>query len=166
MRSPTPEEHSILTRIFHHHFSSTGRTASRISTVLCVVGIFLTGSYNSNGLFAVFLGLLCFVFSFVLLYEKKKTKMIADRIEVGNFLVTEGSVYEYHNDWRTAHSYSVRFLSNHGQHLNKWYAARCEEVTNGTPLLLVYVSNSPIKRINAWVFTPFMLTNEGIKMHW
>lgn len=165
-RLPTDDEHELLARAFQYRYESLARTCNRFSSGFAVLGAILMGSYSSGGVFAILFGLLCFCPVFALILSKKKEKKVLDRISAGTFQVLEGTVQEYRNDIRTPYSYSVRFLSQYDQLLEEWHHIRYEGVTDDSPLLLVYVHNSPIRRVNTWVFTTFMLSEKGIKLHW
>lgn len=166
LRAPSGEEHERLTLSFQYQYKTLSRTCNRFSSGFAVLGALLMGSYSSGGVFAVLFGLLCFCIVFALILSKKKEKMILERISAGTFQVLEGTVQEYRNDIRTPYSYSVRFLSQYDQLLEEWHHIRYEGVADDSPLLLVYVRNSPIRRVNTWLFTPYMLSDEGLQKHW
>lgn len=167
LRAPTEDERDRLTLAFQYHYKTISRTCNCFGAIFAVLGLLCISGYKSHGWFALIAGLLFLGPFYGLILSKSREKRVLERISAGTFQVLDGVVQEYRNDIQTPYSCSVRFSSQYpGETLEKCLSVRYEGVMDGTPLLLVYVHDSPIRKVDTWLFTPFMLSDEGIQKHW
>lgn len=84
--------------------------------------------------------------------------------KTGNFKVIDGTISEIATNSKTIGCVDVWFESE--MFGNGWYKVLSENVEIGTSALFVRPNIQVTKRLQCYVFTPFMLTEEGVKLHW
>ena len=162
-RNPSEMEIQWVSRYFHEYYKKGIKVSKRISSLLCVVGIMFFSSYLSLGIPGLILGTVFFALSARLIWEKKKYQQWERLYKDGKFRVLDGAISDVSTDTTTVNQDSVKFVSKWGQYLDIWFGVRTKDLRVGTELLLVYVDSSEIKGGSAHVFTPDMLTEEGIR---
>lgn len=163
LRRPTIQEHKKIAKYFDGFYAARIRTCSRLSVVLCVLGVIFFSSFSTLGIPAIVIGALGFIWAFKLIRDKKAFQNWNHIFEEGQFFVLEGAVKEIGTNIDRTGADNVKFISVHGQVLDEWYVARQEYLHVGAPLLLVYVDENMIKGGYSHVFTPYMLTEGGMK---
>lgn len=170
VRKPTLEEISRISKYVQKYNLSQIKISKALSTVFTVVGLFLTGSIGFNAgeptIVALILGLLCFALVFI--FIRSKNKCVNENIGFlsGEFFVIDGIVSKIQTNADNPGCVNVYFLSNDKEINNGWYRARQENIEIGSDLLLVIPNSKRTERFSKHVFSNFMLTDDGIKLHW
>lgn len=164
-RKPNEQERKSISCYFQNVFQGTIRTCKNVSTILCVIGVLAMGSYGINGVVGIGIGLLAFAAAFAAIWTKKKYEGNIQILKNGQFQVLEGKVIEMSTNTEYPGVANVRFQSVQGEVMEMLCTVRMENLQIGTPLLLAYVDKSTIKGGISRAFTPYMLTEEGMK-HW
>lgn len=141
----------------------------RVCTILITVGIILILSslgYIEDGLTgSVVMGLsvsiVIIVGSLIALIYRRNIKKAIPILYSGKFLVLDGMVLDTMGANRLDCT-SVKFISRYDNSICKGLHVRFEEVKKGTPLLMVLFESKDTKEELHCVFTPFMLSDEGI----
>lgn len=164
-RKPVGCEVMCISRWFDAYNKSRISFRSKLSWILSVGGICMCGmistSYPDSALFLMVLAAVLFISAFFCVKSKNDIKQVDLNISQGKFLVISGRVAEICSGGK-ADCVSVRFLSD--GHLSDlgWFRVRYENVSIGTPLLLVYMKKSKVKETVCRAFTPFMMSDYGI----
>lgn len=164
-RRPDEHEKEWIGRYFEKIFQGNIKVYKGISSILCVVGIFSMSAYSVGGIVALVIGIAAFALAFVTIWKKKGYQENIRAFKNGQFQVLEGNVAEIFANMEYPGCCNVRFQSARGETLKMLCTVRQEELQIGTPLLLVYADESVIKGGISRTFTPYMLTEEGMK-HW
>lgn len=114
----------------------------------------------------VFLALLAYAMVFKLIYDSKTMRQNIQAFEARKFRVLDGSVHKIQVNNSTPGACNVLFISSYGQECKRWFLAREEGLETGSPLLLVTADKNAVKKDVTWTFTPFMMSEEGSKLHW
>lgn len=161
-REPTEKEGNAIGEFFTAYFQRAIKICRRLSSITSVLGIVFMASYASMGILAIIIGLLLFGVTFWTIWQKKSYQEKISVFQRKNYGVLDGSVCE-----RAVHETPgtelVKFVSQYGEKLDKTYIVNSRGLENGTRLLLVYVGPDQMKGGFSYAFTPYMLTEAGIR---
>ena len=164
-RRPDTHEKEWIGRYFEKIFQGNIKVYKGLSSILCVAGIFSMSAYSVGGIVALAIGIAAFALAFGTIWKKKGYQENIRALKNGQFQVLEGNVAEIFENMEYPGCCNVRFQSSRGETLKMLCTVRQEELQIGTPLLLAYADESVIKGGISRAFTPYMLTEEGMK-HW
>lgn len=163
LRQPTEKEISEISEYMKYYYGLREKTCTKCSVFLGIFGIVMILASSSAGIFALVIGVVCFLGAFAAIrYEKQIIKDVTV-IENGEFQVLDGYVKKIEADMDTPGVSNVIFESIKQQECKGWFSARHENLNLGLPLLLMYVAPDKVKGGICRVFTPYMLTKEGRK---
>ncbi len=169
-RLPTSEETNKIYKWVSEYNSSKIKKNKILSTVLSVVGLVFVGSIGVNSIETTIVGLiLCLIcFFLVFLCIKEKNKCIDENAGFlsGEFLVLDGTVSKIETNIDTPGCINIWFQSKDRQFNDGFYRVRQENIEIGSPLILTFPNSERTKRFSPIAFTNFMLTDEGIALHW
>lgn len=161
-RCPTRDELSKIIRYMEYYYIARKKTCKIFCAVMCLLGVVMLSSYNRGEIFTIIVGGLCFFGAFMAF---KYINQITEELNVirnGDFQVVEGFVGKIGTDSTTPGVSNVVFISKEQQQWDGWFSARHENLCLGLPLLMMYVEPNKIKGGICRVFTPYMLTEEGM----
>ncbi len=167
-RSPTQSEINGVSKHMKAYYQANSKISEIAGIILATLGLLLiNGSGDGNSFLTLILGGGSLAGAVMALYNTFTNKQKAVRFEKGEFYVLEGTVTNIQMAPEMPGVSSVEFTSNWGQTLDGRFEVRHEELQIGTPLLLVYIPKKEGKITGdfQWAFTPFMLTEEGIRRH-
>lgn len=81
----------------------------------------------------------------------------------GEFRVLNGTATEISANMEYPGCCNVRFRSEQGELMKLMCTVRVEGLQEGTPLLLAYADDTVVKGGISRTFTPYMLTEDGLK---
>lgn len=125
------------------------KTYMGLSIIFCVIGIFCVSACSVRGFLSLVIGLIAFILAFGTFRTKKKYLNNIQVFQNGQFQVLEGNVTEIFANMEYPGCCNVRQ----------------EELQVGTPLLLAYADENVVKGGISRAFTPYMMTEEGLR-HW
>lgn len=163
LRLPTDKEIREISEYMNYYYGLRKKTCRKCSVFLGILGIVMILASSSAGIFALVIGVVCFLGVFAALGYKKQIIKDVTVIENGEFQVLDGYVKKIEADMDTPGVSNVIFESIKQQEWKGWFSARHENLNLGLPLLLMYVAPDKIKGGICRVFTPYMLTEEGRK---
>jgi len=164
-RQPKAYEIAYVARWFETYNNSRISFRSKLSWVLCVVGICLCGLIPTAQidsvlfLFACAGG--CFISAFMCTKSKKNIRRANDCICRGNFFVMNGRVTKICSADKVG-CVSVYFCSDDNSFSYGWFRVRCENVVIGTPLQLIYMKILSEKEKIFRALTPYMVSENGV----
>ena len=167
-RKPTQHEINQISKSFEHYYSFNIKAGKYASTVLAVIGVMmLTNIGNANlGLMLVSLG--CSVICFLLVYKMVKDKNDAvgelKIYQQGQFLVLDGYAERVETSSVLPGCFHVWFVSDDYTYHSPCHSVRMENVKRGSKLLLIQPNFTGTKLGRCYVFSEFMLTDEGAKL--
>lgn len=167
-RIPTKEETTDVSRHMHAYYRSLKRKTIASGIVLTVMGVLLLiGGISAHNMLGFGLGITAAAGAVCAFYYSLTVMSELLVFEKGEFYVMDGNVSRIEVCPDTPGMSSVEFTSVFGQTADGVFEARQEGLEMGTPILLVYVPKEKVSGLKAftWVFTPFMLTEEGAKKH-
>ena len=173
IRVPTQEEIARIGRYMRCYYQDNDRLTRILMPAFLVLGLLLVcgvllgvAKATSQRLAFLLLGLILLGVGISGMVHLRTLEARIRPFEQGAFHVVNGSVGEISPNLRYPGIQNVRFVSAGGIALDGYYEARQEELQLGTPLLLVFIKKDEWRFGDfQWVFTPFMLTEEGIKKH-
>ena len=170
LRRPNSYELERLKVFYQRYNNSRMRLCNILSSILSVLGVIFLASFGSipdnTYLFFVVCALLCFAGVFYCVKSKKDIKRENNVYLSGQFAVVDGRVYDL-DEKNIMPGYSnIRFITNDGKLLNGWFRVRKESLDKSTPLIFVLDCSNGIKYYSPCVFTPFMLSYEGIRLNY
>ena len=169
-RLPTHEETNKIYKWVSEYNSSKIRKNKVLSTMLSVAGLVFFGSIGVNSIgttiVGLILGFICFFLVFLCIKEKNKSIDENAGFLSGEFFVLDGTVSKIETNIDTPGCINVWFLSEDQQFNEGWYRVRQEKIEIGTSIILVLPNSERTKDFLSHVFSDFMLTDEGIKLHW
>ncbi|MCD7893378.1 MAG: hypothetical protein LUG60_06710 [Erysipelotrichaceae bacterium] len=164
IRRPTLDEINKITRYYEHLYQTNDRTHKTLIVVFSVLGIVSMFAYTTSGLGAIVVGIIFLTIAFQLIRGVFEAEAHLNVFRSGDFIVIPGSVYKIMTDTTDLPGVSdVWFMSLGGKKLNLEFQVRRTDLQIGTPLLLIHVDEDKIKHGLTRVFTPFMLSEEGLK---
>jgi len=164
IRRPTPDEVYKITRYYEHLYGKNIRRNKTLSTVFIVLGLFCMCGYTVSGVVSIVVGVIFFAIAFGFIKGKNEAKAKLNVFRSGDFTVIPGSVCEIKTDTTGMLGVSVvRFISHGGKKPDAQFEVRRTQLQVGTPLLLIHVDEDKIRHGLTRVFTPFMLTEEGLE---
>ncbi|MCD7884793.1 MAG: hypothetical protein LUI87_13980 [Lachnospiraceae bacterium] len=164
IRRPTPDETYKITRYYEHLYGRNGRTNRILGKVFIVLGFVFICGYMVSGAASIVFGVIFFAIAFGFIKGKNEAKADLNVFRSGDFIVIPGSVCEIKTDTTGMLGVSVvRFISHGGKKLDAQFEVRRTQLQMGTPLLLIHVDEDKIRHGLTRVFTPFMLTEEGLE---
>lgn len=139
-----------------------------IATIFAVLSGFAILSIDfskiGDSLFSLFLLIVSLACTFMFVSLKKTSQKEIMIFEDGSFKVLDGYISKTSPNLETNGCVNVWFESD--TYSNGWYKVRIENVEIGTKAILVKPDVQLTKRLQCYVFTPFMLSDEGVKLHW
>ncbi|MCD7744961.1 MAG: hypothetical protein LUI13_06745 [Lachnospiraceae bacterium] len=164
VRKPTQDEIYKITRYYEHLYRNGERSLRPLIVVFAALGLICICGYTVSGTASVVIGIIFLAIAVGLIKGQMDGNPELNVFRSGDFIVIPGSVCEIKTDTTGMLGVSVvKFMSHGGKKLNGEFEARRTELQVGTPLLLIHVDEDKIKHGLTRVFTPFMLTEEGLK---
>ncbi len=164
-RMPTDEEKKRISNAIKAHNRKAIKGNNFMASVFGVFAGFgilsIDFSDIKNSFFSLIMaivGILCVV---MFVGFAKTSKAESQIYEKGAFKVIDGYVSEKAPNTEKVGYVNVWFKSN--SYSNGWYQVRVEDVEVGTRLILAKPDIQIGKKLVCHVYTPFMLTDEGIK---
>ena len=167
-RSPTQSEINSVSKYMKAYYRTNSKISGIAGIILATLGLLLVnGSRGGNSFLPLILGGCSLAGAFMALYNTFTNRKEAARFAKGEFHVLDGKVTDIQMTPEIPGVNIVKFTSNRGQTLDGWFEVRREGLRIGTPLLLVYIPKEEERKTGdfQWAFTPFMLTEEGIRRH-
>ena len=168
-RFPTEEEIRAVSSYMKSYFGSAMRISRTMGIVLAFLAIFMLLGFFQRKTAAGKLGaaVFCIVCAAGAFYAWRTNALTAKSLRVfeeGLFQAIDGSVAGIESVSDNPGFRNVYFMSSRGERADGIFRVRAEKLEEGTPLLLVYVSETEYPQSGDFVrvFTPFMLTEEGI----
>lgn len=162
MRVPSDEEKDSIIKYMNAYYNMRQKTCKKCSVIFLVIGVILAFAGSIAGIFALILGIISIFGSFAAIRSRKHfvedNKVFLD----GDFLVLDGYVKRIEADTENPGQSSVLYESEN-QKYSGMFTVRHEGLEVGLPLLLVYVSPDKIAGGVRRAFTPFMLSEAGLK---
>lgn len=162
-RKPIENEKDKICRYFENIYRSKKRLFQIFNIIFVVMAIFTLDLRHTNGSFAVFTGLISIAGILGMIWTKRSYRKNIQPFLIGDFHLLEGKVSEISTNMEYPGAVNVRFQSAEGETWNMVGTVRKEGVQIDSPLLLVYAENAAVKEGISRVFTPYMLTDEGMK---
>lgn len=161
-REPTEKEGNAIEEFFTAYFQRAIKTCRRLSSITSALGIIFMALYATTGILSIIVGLLLFVATFWTIWKKKGFQENIGVFKRKNYRVLDGSVYE-RSVHETPGTELVKFVSQYGEKLKETHIVNSRDLEIGTRLLLVYVGPDQMKGGFSYAFTPYMLTEEGMR---
>ena len=163
-RSPTEAESSSVSKWFKKYYGTRNKLALVGGILLCFFGLMVicTNPFNRwasiiVGLGMMYLGLRSFI-------SRMKTTARVKQYENREFQVLDGIISKVEGGGKIQGFLTVHFCSDAGEEAGI-YNVNVETVSEGLPAILVYLPSDTKKYASSFVFTQWMLTDEGIKQH-
>lgn len=146
------------------HIKRNGMMATIFGVLSGFAILSIDYSNLSESVFSFFLLVVSVICVLMFTSFKKTAKTECGIYNKGLFKVIDGVISKTSPNLETNGCVDVWFDSD--TYSNGWYKVRLEKVEIGTPVIFVRPDVQLTKRIQCYVFTPFMLTEEGAKLHW
>lgn len=166
-RPPTKQEISDVSRHMRAHYRMLDMIYKGSTIFLFLVGgVVFTGGMVEKEPAMWIPGIALFAVSIYIAGMVPKSRKECAVFENGRFYVIDGTITSRRVSDMPGSS-DVEFTSRDGQTFNGRFEVRKEGLYIGCPAILVYVPKQELCGIGdfTWVFTPFMLTEEGAKKH-
>ncbi|MCD7883654.1 MAG: hypothetical protein LUI87_08125 [Lachnospiraceae bacterium] len=164
VRKPTQDEIYKITRYYEHLYRNGERTLRPLIVVFVALGLICIYGYTVSGTASVVIGIIFLAIAVGLIKGQMDGPSELNVFRSGDFIVIPGSVYEIITDSTGMLGVDdVKFMSRSGIKLDVEFRVRLTQLKVGTPLLLIHVDEDKIKHGLTRVFTPFMLSEEGLK---
>ncbi len=164
IRAPTPEEVRRITRYYEHLYRENDKSLRVLNTVFFVLGFICAWGYTVNGASSLVVAAIFLAMGFGMLRARRKSDADLEIFRRGDFIVIPGRVCGIWVETTGLLGVSdVEFISEGGRRLDARFHARRTQLQMGTPLLLMHVDEKTLKHGMTRVFTPFMLSEEGLK---
>jgi hypothetical protein len=163
LRRPTAYECERITKHIQAEYGSYLRFRVIFALILGVLGLLLMIGGGTAGLIT---GILCLISAGYAVYGRKRLNNIIKTYETGNFSVLDAKVDGIIANPDQPGAYSIKCSDKTGNQIPGLFKARKEDLSVGQDIIYVKCvvdgEKNPLER----VFTPYMLTDEGIKKHW
>ena len=167
-RYPTEYEIQQISACIELSNSKSIRRNKRLYIFFMVMGVSMitTSGTQDSPLVIVAIGFVFLALAMLCICNKKTMTMETDAVKKGSFCVRDGYISKLGANRTTTGCLNAVFISVDGTFKDGEYRVRCEQVAEGTCAILVHVYFNPQKPPHRYLFTPFMLTDEGIRLHW
>lgn len=166
-RYPTSGEMNQISQWFEVYYNALIKLAKTLRRIFCVVGLFFCGSLGFNSevsITSIVVAIVCFVIVLYCIKAKNNYTNIISEFKSGRFVVMEGIISKMETNPEYMNCVNVRITSVNSSCSEEWYRVRKEFVSIGSSIILVCSNSNNIKKTIKMAFTPFMLTDEGIKL--
>lgn len=168
LKRPSGMEKKAVSACMKHALGKNMRMCAVIGTVAGITGLLLlVGSAGAGTIEAktsnLVIACILFLASFFAWKTHAKDKKEIAVFERGMFRVSHGWVTDIDVNTDLPGERNVRFVSVAGETAPGLYRVRYEELEDGTPAILAYMSEEVFPGMGAYtrVFTPYMLSDEG-----
>ncbi len=167
-RHPTEYEIQRVSACIELSNNKSIRRNKRLKIFFMAMGIFMvtTSGTQDYPLVIISIGIVCLLLGLLCVFNRKTLIMENNAVKKGNFYVRDGYISKLEANATTTGCLNAVFTSVEGTFTDRYYRVRTEQVTEGTPAILVHIYYDPAKAAHKYLFTPFMLTDEGIRLHW
>ena len=173
LRRPSINEIKVVSEYMRAYCTKSQSTVEKFGLILLICGLVLIipGTIKifqgeAMATFLVLLGVLAIIGFISTEYGVQNTEKEIEVFCRGKFRVVEGLVSKIKDHSTTPlGTVDIEFTSMYGQVLNRSFNVKKNKVEINTHLLLVYIDkedNTIIKKFSQ-VFTPYMLSEDGIK---
>lgn len=142
-------------------YSRHRRNETVYCVILLILGCMAMTGIPKNGILSTMISIILFRLFGTCLRERTLCNKKIAQIAAGEFLVLDGWVDDIQTNFRRPGTVIIRFQSTFGQTAAQYLPVRRENVTEGTPVILVV--SDQVKGGIRWAFTPYMLTEEGCR---
>lgn len=166
-RPPTKQEISDVSRHMRAHYRMLDMIYKGSTIFMLLMGaVIFTGGVIEKKHAMWITGLILLAVSILITRMIPKSRKECAVFENGRFYVIDGTITSRRVSDMPGSS-DVEFTSRDGQTFDGRFEVRKEGLYIGCPAILVYVPKQELCGISdfTWVFTPFMLTEEGAKKH-
>lgn len=171
LRAPTPKEKELISKHIKTYYKSNKKYGKILNIIYLIFGIvfILNGLLNqgsSNDIMFSLVLVVIFILGEILIKRSINNQDKKIHIfDTSDFQVADGTATDITTNAEYPGVDNVRFCDKHGEIYPSIYRVRQEELETGTPLLFLYINKekSPTGREFTRVFTPYMLTDEGIE---
>lgn len=167
-RKPTQYEVEQIAKSFGNYYSFNVKMGKYSSTIFAVIGAIMLMNVGNGNLGTRIISCVCSGICFLLMYKMIKSKN--DTVEElkeyqqGQFWVLEGYAERVERSSDMPGCFNVWFVSDDNTYHSPCHSVRMENMQKGSKLLLVQPNSAGIKTGFAYVFSEFMLTDEGVKL--
>lgn len=166
-RSPNSYELKQISKYFEIYYMAHIKIVKALSRIFCVLGLIFLGAIGFNterSMISIILGILCFIIVFLCIKTKNNYVNIISEFNNGKYVVMDGIITKMERNPDNMKCVNVWFTSNNGSYNDGWYKIREEFASVGSDIILVYLNSGSSRKPIKMAFTPFMLTDEGIKL--
>lgn len=169
-RNPSQTETAKVSEWIYQYSSSNIKIGKIMSIILTVIGIVfiisaVSGTTGDRIAFYI-LGCSCFALTYLFVRTRKNHIDINQGYKNGEFIICDGVVSKTETNMDSPGCINIWFQSKDQQFNDGWYRVRQENIEIGSPLILTIPNSERTKRFSPIAFTNFMLTDEGIALHW
>lgn len=162
-RKPNEQEKDFIGRYFEKIFQYDKKVSMGLAVILWVAGGFALVSIMVCGITAAIISMGFFIAAFLATKHMRDNEKKIQAFKNGEFRVLDGTATEISTNMEYPGCCNVRFCSKHGELLKLMCTVRVEGLQEGTPLLLAYADDTVVKGGIFRAFTPYMLTEDGLK---
>lgn len=162
-RNPTYKEQNDVGKYLENYYAANIRVANGIIIILAILEILFRLGLKNGRIFLDIVGIVFLGIAFKVLLDKNNEKRKISVFKNGNFKVLDGQVCEFKSHSESPGVYHANVISADGEKIDTSFLLRGEGLKIGSPVLVVYADPQTIKGGLIRAFTPYMLTNEGIK---
>ena len=167
-RKPTQYEVEQISKSFGNYYSFNVKMGKCASTILAVIGAIILMNVGNGNFGTRLVSCVCSVICFLMTYKMIKSKNDAveklKEYQQGHFWVLEGYAERVERSSDMPGCFDVWFVSDDNSYHSPCHSVRMENMQKGSRLLLVQPNSAGEKAGDTYVFSEFMLTNEGVKL--
>lgn len=162
-REPNEQEKDFIGRYFEKIFRYNKKVSVGLAVILWVAGGFALVSVMVRGIPAAIISMGFFIAAFFTIKHMRDNEKKIQAFKNGEFRVLNGTATEISANMEYPGCCNVRFRSEQGELMKLMCTVRVEGLQEGTPLLLAYADDTVVKGGISRTFTPYMLTEDGLK---
>lgn len=162
-REPNEQEKDFIGRYFEKIFRYNKKVSVGLAVILWVAGGFALVSVMVRGIPAAIISMGFFIAAFFTTKHMRDNEKMIQAFKNGEFRVLNGTATEISANMEYPGCCNVRFRSEQGELMKLMCTVRVEGLQEGTPLLLAYADDTVVKGGISRTFTPYMLTEDGLK---
>ena len=162
-RKPNEQEKDFIGRYFEKIFQYNKKVSVGLAIILWVAGGFALVSIIVRGISAAVISVGFLIAAFLTTKHMKDNEKKIQAFKNGEFRVLEGTATGISANMDYPGCCNVRFRSRQGELMKSMCTVRVKGLQEGTPLLLAYADDTVVKGGISRAFTPYMLTEDGLK---
>ena len=170
-RAPTEEEKTKISKVFAEHFEANASLCKYLALAAIIVTFILIFTMSRTDTKTIsWASIVCALLLIVMIKASfsamKDYEYYKKSLSEGNFNVLDGHIYKREMDSTPRPGFETVIFSTDTQIFDKPMRIRIEDYEDNMPILLVCSNDEKIYPPIVWLFSPFMLTKDAVKLYW